>query len=420
VSFIANSRKSATAIVWLMVAAHVAAQESEFEQMATLSSQALIAAVVAQNHHLRALGAGVEAARLRIEPAIARPDPMLSYTIWPNSIGSNIGTRQGAQLSQAFRWPGKRGLTQTVSEQHVAMAVESRAAAQLTVVAAAKSAFSEWHYLDRAIAINTSTQTLLSELIRIAETNYASGRGLQQDVLQAEVEHVLLEQQRLVLDQQRRSLRATINELLNRAPDQPLPPPAPLAPPSRLPGVETVRAATATTHPEIRRLEATLAAELTSAELEEKSSLPDLNAFIGYSDAWDEVDKRLQLGVSINLPIGRSRRRAERDAARADARQTEHALEGQRITLLAALEAAYAEVEESEVTFQLYGQRLLPLAQDTLDAAIADYQSGASEFINVINAERQKLATEQGRERALADYWRRRAELDRITGVDNE
>ncbi len=88
--------------------------------------------------------------------------------------------------------------------------------------------------------------------------------------------------------------------------------------------------------------------------------------------------------------------------------------------LLAALEVAYAQVVEADAAIQLYRERLLPLAEENLNAALSDYQSGAGQVINVVTAERQQLATEQGFERARADYWRRRAELERVTGEDYE
>ena len=186
--FTVCSRKWWGSMAGLALAAPALSQDSDLYQLETLAPQALVTAVVAQSHQLLALDAAVEAARFRVEPASARPDPMLSYTLWPNSIGSNIGTRQGSQLSQSFRWPGKRELKDTMADQHASMAFEGREAARLRVIAAAKSAFSEWHYLHRALEINASNQALLLELIRVAETRYAAGQGLQQDVLQAELE----------------------------------------------------------------------------------------------------------------------------------------------------------------------------------------------------------------------------------------
>ncbi len=407
-------------IAYSLVAAAAVASETDIDQLEALTPQALVAAAELQNLSLQELAAAVEAAQFRVVPARALRDPMLSYAIWPNSIGSDIGTRQGGQLSQSFPWPGKRDLAETIAGQHASMAIEDREAVRRNVIAAAKIGFSEWHYLHRAIEINAASQDLFGELIRIAAARYAAGQASQQDVLQAEVERALLQQQRLTLDQQRTSVQANINDLINRNPDRLLPPPAPLDLPGPLPDIQDARIATEIGHPQIRRLEAAVAAALSTAELEDQSSRPDINAYIGYSELMDEVDKRLQLGFSISLPLGRDKRRAERDAARADVRQAEHRLQGERTMLLAALEVAYAQVVEADAAIQLYRERLLPLAEENLNAALSDYQSGAGQVINVVTAERQQLATEQGFERARADYWRRRAELERVTGEDYE
>jgi outer membrane protein TolC len=66
---------------------------------------------------------------------------------------------------------------------------------------------------------------------------------------------------------------------------------------------------------------------------------------------------------------------------------------------------------------KVYIRRLVPLAQDNLDAARADYRAGAGPFITVIDAERQQLRTEDGLVRARADYLRRLAELERWVGA---
>jgi outer membrane protein TolC len=56
------------------------------------------------------------------------------------------------------------------------------------------------------------------------------------------------------------------------------------------------------------------------------------------------------------------------------------------------------------------------LASQYLDAAIADYRSGAGPFLNVITAEQRKLEADLELARAVSDYARRRAELERWVG----
>ena len=391
-------------------------REGSLENLDALTPQALIAAIEANNPDLRSVAAAAEAAAFRIEPAGALADPTFSYGLAPNSIGSDIGVRHIGQFSQPLPWPGKRDLRRTIATHRADAAARDFDATRLQLFATAHQAYAEWHYLHRAIEINAATQVLLAELTRVAETRYAAGRALQQDVLQVEVETVLLQERQLELEHDRISLRARINALLNRDPADPLPPPAAIAPPESLPDIQQLRLNAEVGHPEIRRIEAQVAAASSQVDLADKAFLPDFNVSLGYIGTLDPADKRLQVGVSINVPLYRDRRRAELDAASADLRRDQYQLAARRLEILAALESAYTHTHHAIEVIRLYEERLLQLAENNLDAALADYRSGAGQFINVVTAERQLLATEQRYERARADYWRMRAELERAAG----
>jgi outer membrane protein TolC len=396
--------------------AGVSGDGESLETLALLTPDALVAAIEANNPDLLSAAAAAEAAALRIEPARALADPMLSYAIAPNTIGSDINVRHIGQFSQPLPWPGKRDLKQAVASHHAEAAAQELEATRLDLLASAQRSFAEWHYLHRAIEINSATHELASELMRVAEGRYAAGRALQQDVLQAELETVLLQERQLALEHERISLRARINALLSRAPEAPLPPPAELAAPPPLPGIQVLRRRAEITHPEIRRIEAQVAATSSQRDLADKAFLPDFSANLGYVGTLDPADKRLQIGVSINVPIFREKRRAELDAANAELRRDQYALAARRIEILAALESAYTHTHHAIEVVRLYETRLLELAGNNLDAALADYRSGAGQYIHVGEAERRLLQTEQGYERARADYWRMRAELDSAAG----
>jgi outer membrane protein TolC len=150
--------------------------------------------------------------------------------------------------------------------------------------------------------------------------------------------------------------------------------------------------------------------------LAEKAFFPDFQVGVGYGGFWDETDKRPVFAVSINVPFDRSKRRSELDRARAETRRTKFSLSERRAELLAALTTARAEVIEAQGSVALYQDELVPLAEEYLEAAIADYQSGAGAFLNVITAEQRKLDTELELARARANYVRRLAELELWVG----
>jgi outer membrane protein TolC len=84
--------------------------------------------------------------------------------------------------------------------------------------------------------------------------------------------------------------------------------------------------------------------------------------------------------------------------------------------LLSDLAQARAEVLEARSSIALYRTKLVPLAAEYLEAAIADYQSGSGTFLNVITAEQRKLGADLDLARARSDYARRLAELERWVG----
>jgi len=381
-----------------------------------LTPGALVDAIEANNPDLLSAAAAAEAAALRVEPAGALADPVLTYAIAPHTIGSDVDTRHIGQLSQPLPWPGKRDLRERVAGHRAEAAVQEFEVTRLDLIASAQRSFAEWHYLHRAIEINDASRELLFELTRVAEARYAAGRASQQDVLQAELENVMLEERQLALEHERIGLRARINALLNRDPAETLPPPAALAAAKPLPAIEGLRGGAESSHPEIRRIEAQVAAASAERDLADKAFLPDFGANLGYVGTLDPSEKRLQIGVTINIPLYREKRRAELNATSADLRRSQYALTARRLDILAELESAYTHTHHAMEVVRLYETRLLELTRSNLDAALADYRSGAGPFINVVSAERQLLDTQQRYERARADYWRMRAGLDRATG----
>jgi outer membrane protein, heavy metal efflux system len=384
-----------------------------------LTSQQLADLVLERNPGLEALRAAVTEAASRVEPAAALEDPMLAYTLAPQTIGGTDAGgdfSQNIRLSQTIPWPGTLSLREAAARSEAAAASQDLADLQLQIVAAVKAGYAEWYYVHRALAINEANRELLIELRNVAETQYAAGRATQQDVIQAEVEHDRLLDEALGFKRERRSIQAQINGLLNRVPGAFLPPPGEVAPRAVPPSLRTLRRIAVGNHPELKRLEAQRQASRVRVGLAEKDLYPDFDLMAGYDSFWEDEDQRFSIGASINIPLNRSKYRALRDAAQANALQAQWRLVDRRAQLLAELGQARAAVAESVAVIELYQDRLVPLAQDNLAAAEADYRAGAGDFLDVITAENRKLMTELTLARARANYVRRVAELERWTG----
>ncbi len=404
----------------LLAASAVSAVETDstvFEEH-TLTPGSLVDLVLRVNPGIAELSAAAEAAVFSVEPAGSLDDPVFSYAMAPRTFGrEGQGLNQKIELSQSIPWPGTLAAREQSARSSAIAANESVDALRLHIAALAQSAYAEWYFTHRALEIHESTHNLLEELRSVAEVRYAAGSALQQDVLQVELEQLHLRRHGLLLTQQRDTARAQINALLNRAPDVPVPAPGNISVPNSVASLETLQTYALRAHPELRVLDAQIMSREAQVTITEKALLPDLRFTAGYNSLWDEADKRPIVGISINVPLNRSKRKAEVDRAKWEVRRTQSRLENQRAQLLSELARAHAEVVESFEAVRLYDYALLPLADEFLDAALADYRSGAGDFVSVISAEKHRLTAAEDLERNRADYLRRFARLERWAGT---
>lgn len=383
----------------------------------TLTAEVLAAWVLEANPGLAAIQAAAESAAYRVDPAGSLDDPMLSYGIAPLTAGADQRLNQSIDFSQKLPWPGTLAAREAAARYEAVAADRDVDALRLQVIAQSKAAYAEWRYVQSALEIHHATQTLLDELLATAETRYAAGRALKQDVLQAEVERKDLHNHLLRLVRLRATVQARINALLNREPETPLPAAAPILLSAGPPALEALQNMALAQHPELSRLDAQISATASRITLAQKAFYPDFQVGVGYNGFMDETDKRPVIEVSINIPLNRSKRRSELGRAQAEKRRAEWSLIERRAELLADLAQARAEVIEAQASVTLYQDELVPLASEYLEATVVDYQSGTGAFLNVITAEQRMLNTELALARARADYARRQAELERWVGA---
>jgi len=390
-----------------------------FAGHAEITSEDVVTAVLDRNPTLPAMQAAFEAAQARIESVSSLDDPRLTYAVAPHTAdvsGQDLGQR--VELSQRLPWPGKLRLAGERAGHEAQAAHDNLDTARLKLTATARSAVAEWFYVHDAVRINTINQDLWREFKRIAETKYATGRASKQDALRADVELNMLRHQAIVLERQRREVLARLNTLLNRAPDLPVPPPAVPADPRALPAPAALRAAALERRPDLRALDARVAAQQTRVELADRDFYPDFNMMAGYNTLWDMQEKRFTVGVGINLPLDVSKRRAALGEAKANARRVELERVDRRAEIEGEVQRAFDAVDEARHVLALYRDKLVPLAEENLDAARADYQAGSGDFLNLVSAEKNLIETQLGAARAMANYHRHLAMLALGVGGD--
>ncbi len=191
----------------------------------TLALSDAIGVARAANPALLAARLRADAAMERVSPAGALPDPQLSFGFrnWPTDFDTDQSmTMNSIQLMQRFPWPGKLKFGQERMRRLAAADRLETQETEVVLVARVKSVYYKVAYVDRALRIMEETRELLRDFYQVSSAMYGVGRGLQQDVLQAQVAIATMTEDITVMEQNRVAMVARLTALLGRAPTVPV------------------------------------------------------------------------------------------------------------------------------------------------------------------------------------------------------
>lgn len=292
---------------------------------------------------------------------------------------------------------------------------------RLQLVESAATAFYDYYLVNRAIAVNGENVRLLREFLQNAKTRYETGQVSQQDVLQAEVEIGRQEERQVTLERMRQVAIARINTLLNQAPNLPLPPPpATITVQDSLPDPDALRASALARRPDLQALANHIAAEQAALALAYEEYCPDFEPFLMYDRFMGNNEQNRDLatmvGVRLNLPVRKERRLGAVAEAQARIGQRQAELANRTNQANFEVQQAYEQVRESERVVRLYDKKILPAAAENVKAAQAAYVTAKVPFLSLIDAQRTAVSLRDRYYEAIADYYRRRATLERVVG----
>ena len=389
-------------------------------QGSTLDRAQFVRAVLEQNPSLESGRQAVRAAAARGRQAGVFDDPMVDLGLAPLSLGSSkapVGYE--VTLSQRLPWFGKRALEATQANAETAAAQSDFEAMRLDLALAAVALYDRYYVAVRSLEINAHHVQLMTVMQDAANAQLESGRGSALDSLQAEAELAHMEHDTVKLASERDVTVAQMNELLHRAPELPLPPP-----PSSLPAASSTDSLSAPAleqqaldaSPELLATRQRARAEQARADRAGRDAYPDFTVSASYNSMWDMPEHRFMLGLGFNLPLQSGRRQGTADEAQAMRAQLES--EALRLTDAARVRVfvLLKELQESVHVLRLYETRLLPVARKQIEQARAGFATARNPFLAVLEAERSLRGLELEHQTALAEHFRRRAELDRALG----
>jgi cobalt-zinc-cadmium efflux system outer membrane protein len=387
----------------------------------------LIEEGLAQNKEIQSLEAQVESLKEEVAFAGALDDPRLGLAILnlPTdsfSFDEEPMTQKQISIAQKIPWFGKLDLK---SQGATLKALRQKAildAKRLELEKKIAISYYELGFITSSLETNKRLIEIVNQLLRVAETRYATGRGLQQDVLQAQVELSKLLDEKITLEKRRRTLADRINELLNREHFMVIEPPTGLEFMDLQLNPEELTSMALQENPQLRVKQAEIDIAQIGIDLAKKDYWPDMDVKLAYGQRdEDRTGRSLPDFVSgqvvMNIPLWQKTRQDPKLSSTLKARE---AAEKSYRNLLKSLpfqvDALITEIRDTQENYKLFTEALLLQADQWARSSLSAYEVGSVEFNTMINAQIRLLRFELKADKYIFDIYQKRAELEEILG----
>ena len=385
-----------------------------------LALHELVAEVEARNPSIQAMIATWRAAAQRYPQEVSLEDPMFGFMVGPASWGSDeVDSAYMLDASQKLPWPGKRQLRGRVAQSEASASRFDVEDTRLRIIETAQLSYFEYYLAARQRELNEEGIRVMQEFREAAQARYRANQVTQQDVLQSDVELAEMQRRNIELERMQNVSVARINTLLRRAPNDVLPPPPQvLNGMDGLPLADQVQQVAIERRPDIAALQARVRAERASAELACQEFYPDFEVVARYDAFWQEAEKDLrpQVGMNMNLPVYKERRRAAAREAMYRVAQRRAEVQQRIDDVRNDVQAAYERLIEAQRVLDLYDSTLLPAAEQNVSVARSAYVTARLGFLRLIEAQRQVIQFRERRLEAEVSVRMRLAELERLAG----
>ena len=406
----------------------VSSQSSSHENIekGTVRLEDLIQAALLRNPEILSEKAEWEAAKKRVWIDSSLPDPMGGIDLMGEMRETKVGPEENRfMVSQDVPFPGKLIVKGKMAREEARALHMRHIAHEREIVNKIKKLYYELYFVDASIETIEELKALLKKFEGAAEARYSNSSGSQRDVAKAQAEVSMSLEKLFMLKQQRESIAAMINALLDHDPMEELGRATlPEKPALKESLVELVNLAVRNRQ-EIKQMEALVAKSKHGKTLAKLANIPDLNVGFEYTQVGagtttEEMDGKdsWMFPIRFNIPVWQNRIIPEIQEAQKMVEASEAKLLQAKNTTFYEVKDAYWRFDTAMKISELYETAVIPQAKIALSADQAGYETGKIDFLNLLDSERvylnAKLTYIQLYTEALKSY----ADLVRATGLD--
>lgn len=364
-----------------------------------------------------------EEKQARIPLAKAWPNPQLAIMkddIPDSSLNPFDAMMTEYTFTQDMMNPAKLKAMGKMADSDAQMARASYQDKQMEVYTAAKTAYYDLLYSDKALEIGKQNQVLMGQLVQIAQVNYSTGMVPLQDTLKAQTEYSKMTADLVSMASMAEVAKAKLNTVLGRPADMSLAVKEEFsAPPPNFDVVKLQQAAQAA-KPAVVGMEKQVDMAQNSVELAKKQRLPDYQFSIGYKDRkqtmMDTQPDTWKMEVMVMLPLWQGKNKAEINAAAANLTAAQASLINMQNMTSLDLQMAMTDAQSAWRQINLYKNTVIPQAEQTYQAGVVSYTNGKVDFMAVLDSLNALRNVRLDYYKARIDYEKAAANLEKAVG----
>jgi outer membrane protein, heavy metal efflux system len=383
----------------------------------------LLAEAETNNPQISAADHGARAARQMAPQVTTLPGPKFTYQ--QLSVGSpkpfagftnSDFAYIGVGASQELPYPGKLRLRGQVAERDADTKQAEIGIAKTSIADAIKADYLQLAYLQQTLGILQQNESVLDQLIQDATAHYEVGQGMQQDVLQAQVNRTKILKEITMHHQEMGQAQAQLKGLLNRDQGSPDIVTEDLTESPLKRTADELLAVVRQNNPQIQVDASSIRkqdAQLASAKREGK---PDFEVGYVYQNTDRKYRDYYMFTFDVRLPRkGRVNAEiAEAAEKRAESQQTLNAHLQQQ---LADVQQGYVKATSDEELLEEYRDGLIPQSDAAYRATLSAYSSNREQFIHLLSYFTDVLNLKLEYAQTLVDHETALAHLESLTGV---
>jgi outer membrane protein, heavy metal efflux system len=410
------------AAAFMLAAASSAVGQMPVVSTPTTLSQ-LLGEAAANNPQISAADHGARAARQMVAQITTLPDPKFTYQQF--SVGSpkpfagytnSNFSYIGVGASQELPYWGKLRLRGHVAERDANTKQAEVEVTKTAIADAIKADYLQLAYLQQTLGILRQNETVIDQLIQDATAHYKVGEGMQQDVLQAQINRTKVVREITMHHQEMGQIQAHLKGLLNR--DQTSPDivtedliESPLKRTS-----DELLALVRGNNPEVQVDASAIRkqdAQLASAKREGK---PDFDVGYMYQNTDRKYRDYYMFTFDIRFPR-KERVNAEIAESQEQLIQSQKTLDAHLQQQLAEVQQGYVKATSDEELLKEYREGLIPQSDAAYRATLSAYASNREQFIHVLSYFTDLLNLKLAYAQTLMDHETALAHLESLTGA---